>query len=61
MQLHTAVAEANAAAATARTLGIAGIVVGALGLILGALALARSSQQKEAGPRASEPSGKLIR
>lgn len=54
--------DANAAATTARTLAIAGIVAGVLGLILGALALARSRQPKvEAAPHASEPSGKLIR
>ena len=62
VQLQAAVAEADAAATTARTLGIAGIVAGVLGLIVGALALARSRQPKaEAAPRASEPSGKLIR
>jgi hypothetical protein len=62
VQLQTAVADANAAATTARTLGVAGIVTGVLGLILGALALARSRQPKrEVAPRASEPSGKLIR
>jgi hypothetical protein len=62
VQLQTAVADANAAANTARTLGVVGIVAGVLGLILGALALARSRQPKaEPVPRASEPSGKLIR
>jgi hypothetical protein len=62
LQLQTAVVDANAAATTARTLGVAGIVTGVLGLILGALALARSRQPKpEVSPRASEPSGKLIR
>jgi hypothetical protein len=62
VQLETAVADANAAASTARTLGIAGVVVGGVGLILGALALARSRQPKaEVAPLASEPSGKLIR
>ncbi len=62
VQLQAAVADANAAATTARTLGIVGIVAGVLGLILGALALARSRQPKaEPVPRASEPSGKLIR
>jgi hypothetical protein len=62
VQLQAAVAEADAAATTARTLGIAGIVAGVLGLIVGALALTRSRQPKaEAAPRASEPSGKLIR
>jgi hypothetical protein len=62
LQLQTAVADANAAATTARTLGVAGIVTGVLGIILGALALARSRQPKqEVLPRASEPSGKLIR
>jgi hypothetical protein len=61
VQLQTAVAEASAAASTARTLGVVGIVAGVLGLILGALALARARQPKEVAPRASEPSGKLIR
>jgi hypothetical protein len=62
VQLQTAVADANAAASTARTLGIVGIVAGVLGLILGGLALARSRQPKaEAAPRESEPTGKLIR
>jgi hypothetical protein len=62
VELQTAVADANAAANTARTLGVVGIVAGVLGLILGALALARSRQPKaEPVPRANEPSGKLIR
>src|SRR5215207_6778564 len=62
LQLQTAVADANTAATTARTLGGAGIVIGVIGIILGALALARSRQPKpEVLPRASEPSGKLIR
>jgi len=61
MELQTAVADANAAASTARTLGVAGVVAGVLGLILGGLAMARSRQPKEVAPRASEPSGKLIR
>ena len=62
VQLQTAVTDANAVATTARTLAVAGVVAGVLGLILGALALTRSRQPKvEAAPRASEPSGKLIR
>jgi hypothetical protein len=61
LQLETAVADANAAASTARTLAVAGIVAGVLGLVLGALALARSRQPKDLAPRASERSGKLIR
>jgi hypothetical protein len=62
LHVQTAVADANAAASTARTLGIGGLVVGVLGLILGALALARSRRPKvEAAPHAIEPSGKLIR
>jgi hypothetical protein len=62
VQLQTAVADANAAATTARTLGIAGIVAGVLGLVVGALALTRSRQPKaEVAPRVSEASGKLIR
>jgi hypothetical protein len=61
-QLQAAVTDANAAATTARTLGVAGVVAGVLGLVLGALALTRSRQPKaEVAPRASEPSGKLIR
>jgi len=62
VQLQTAVADANATATTARALGVVGIVAGVLGLILGALTLARSRRPKaEPVPRASEPSGKLIR
>ena len=61
VQLQTAVADANAAATTARMLGVVAIIAGVLGLILGALALARSRQPKEVVPSASEPSGKLIR
>jgi hypothetical protein len=61
VQLQSAVADAHAAASTARTLGVAGVVAGVLGLILGGLALARSRQPKEVAPRVSEPSGKLIR
>jgi hypothetical protein len=62
LQLQTAVADANAAATTARTLGVVGIIAGVLGLILSALALALSRQPRlEVPPRASEPSGKLIR
>lgn len=61
LQLQTAAGDASAAATTARTLAVAGIVTGVLGLVLGALALARSRQPKEVAPRASEPSGKLIR
>jgi hypothetical protein len=54
--------DANAAASTARTLGVAGVITGIIGLILGALALARSRQPKvEVAPRVSEPTGKLIR
>jgi hypothetical protein len=61
VQLQAAVADANAAATMARTVGVVGIVAGVLGLILGALALARSRRPKEVAPRAAEPSGKLIR
>jgi hypothetical protein len=62
VELQAAVADANAVATTARTLGVVGIVAGVLGLILGALALARSRRPKaEPVPRTSEPSGKLIR
>jgi hypothetical protein len=62
LQLQTAVTDANAAASTARVLGVAGAIAGILGLILGALALTRSRQPKvEVAPRASEPTGKLIR
>lgn len=62
IQLQADFANAEAAAGTARTLGIAGVVAGVLGLILGAVALARSGRPKVAPvPRPSEPSGKLIR
>jgi hypothetical protein len=61
-QTAAAMAEAQSAAATARTLGIAGIVAGALGLIVAAVALARSGR---AVPVAAvvplEPTGKLVR
>jgi hypothetical protein len=62
-QLQASVTDANAAASTARTLGIAGIVAGVLGLILGALALARSGRSRVVAPAppVSEHSGKLIR
>jgi hypothetical protein len=55
---------AQSEAATARILGIAGIVVGALGLLAGALALARSGRAAPARATpltGGEPSGKLIR
>lgn len=60
--LQGAVDAAQAEAATARMLGIAGIVVGALGLIVAALALARgkSGAPAAAVPLKEEP-GKLIR
>ena len=62
VQLKSAVADAEAAAATARTFAIAGIVAGILGLILAAAALTRSSRPRtEPSPRASESPGKLIR
>ena len=62
IQLEKAVADANAAASTARTFAIAGVVVGVVGLILGALAMARARKPKvEVAPRAIDPSGKLIR
>ncbi len=66
--LLTEVAQAEAAANTARTLAIAGIVAGGLGLLLGAIALARSGRARTVGATpvqpvasASEPTGKLIR
>jgi hypothetical protein len=66
--MQTEIAAAEAAANTARTLAIAGIVAGVLGLILGGVALARSGRTPSVGatpvspaPPASEPTGKLIR
>jgi hypothetical protein len=66
--LQAEVAEAEAAANTARTLAIAGVVAGVLGLILGAVALTRSGRSRTVGATpaspaapASEPPGKLIR
>jgi hypothetical protein len=62
VQLQTDIAKAEAASATARTLGIAGIVAGMLGVVLGALALTRSGQPRvEPAQRPIDPSGKLIR
>ena len=53
---------ARADAASARTFAFIGIGAGILGLILAAVALSRSGRSKaEAVPRASEPTGKLIR
>lgn len=57
-------ANAQADAAMARTLGIAGIVLGALGLIVGFIALTRSGRPRTevaATPIAAEPTGKLLR
>jgi len=57
-------AGAQADAAMARTLGIAGIVLGALGLIVGFVSLARSGRPRSevaATPIAAEPTGKLLR
>jgi hypothetical protein len=62
VQLQSEIANVNAAAGTARTLGIAGIAAGILGLILGAVALVRAGRTKaEPASRPIEPSGKLIR
>ena len=61
-QIQAEAAAARADAASARTFAFLGIAAGVLGLILGAVALARSGRPKtEPVPRASEPSGKLIR
>ena len=61
-QLAAAGADAQAAAATARTLGIVGAAAGILGLIVAAVALARSRQTSAmAEPAPNPPSGKLIR
>jgi hypothetical protein len=57
-------ANAQADAALARTLAIAGIAVGALGLIVGVIALTRSGRPGAPVPEtpiAVEPSGKLLR
>lgn len=61
-QIQAEAAAARADAASARTFAFLSIAAGVLGLILGAVALARSGRPKtEPVPRASEPSGKLIR
>lgn len=61
-RIQAEAAAARADAAAARTFAFIGIGAGILGLILGAVALSRSGRSKaEAVPRASEPSGKLIR
>jgi hypothetical protein len=67
-QVQAAVDEAAATAATARLLGIAGLVVGLLGVIVGGVALARAGKARttatprEDMPAVSRPaSGKLIR
>jgi hypothetical protein len=66
--MQAEVAAAEAAANTARTLAIVGIVAGGLGLLLGAIGLARAGRKPPAGAApappvatASEPTGKLIR
>jgi hypothetical protein len=62
VQLQATAQDAEATAAMARTLGIAGIVVGALGLIVGVVALARAGRPKATvEAKTLEPSGKLIR
>jgi len=61
-QLAAAGAEAQAAAATARTLGMAGVAAGILALIVAVVALARSRRTPTtAPPTGTPPSGKLIR
>lgn len=55
---------AQADAAMARNLGIAGIVVGVLGLLVAAIALARAGKASPPAPEAArpiEPTGKLIK
>jgi hypothetical protein len=64
--VETAVQNAEAAAAMARNLAIAGIVVGLLGLIAAGVAMARAARPApavavEPRPAVSESSGKLIR
>src|SRR5215216_4654910 len=61
-QLAAAGADAQAAAATARTLGMAGVAAGILALIVAVVALARSRRTPTtAPPTGTPPSGKLIR
>jgi hypothetical protein len=61
-KLAAAGAEAQAAAATARTLGMAGVASGILGLIVAVVALTRSRPTPAtAEPTSTPPSGKLIR
>lgn len=64
--VETAVQNAEAAAAMARSLAIAGIFLGLIGLIAAGFAMARAARLASAvavepRPAASEPSGKLIR
>jgi hypothetical protein len=57
-------ADAQADAAMARTLAIAGIVAGALGLIVSVIAMSRSGRTRTevaSTPIAAEPTGKLLR
>jgi hypothetical protein len=67
MQMQASAAAAHADAATARLLGIAGIVAGVLGIIVAAVALSRSGRPHAArtvtqpAPTTTEPTGKLIR
>ena len=61
-QLQAEIANMQASAGTARTLGIVAIVTGVLGLVLAAVALARSRRaQVQPESRPIDPSGKLIR
>ena len=61
-QLAAAGADAQAAAATARTLGMAGVAAGILGLIMAVVALTRAGRTPaKAEPPSTPASGKLIR
>jgi hypothetical protein len=61
-QLAAAGADAQVAAATSRTLGMAGVAAGILGLIMAVVTLTRSRPSlATAEPTSTPPSGKLIR
>src|SRR5215204_1203612 len=61
-QLAAAGADAQAAAATARTLGMVGVAAGILGLIMAVVALTRAGRTPaKAEPPSTPASGKLIR
>jgi hypothetical protein len=60
-QLAAAVSNAEAAAASARTVAYVGIAAGILGLFLSGVALARAGRGAPPESRAIDPGGKLVR